>query len=81
LRKLGCEIIYDGRVAAVSGVEKLHGAEMYCTDLRGGAALVTAALAAQGESIITELQHIDRGYESFDENLLAIGARITRNGS
>lgn len=80
LKKLGCNIVQQGRIAVVSGVPMLHGAVMHCTDLRGGAALVTAALAAQGESIITELQHIDRGYESFDKNLMTLGAKIKRNG-
>lgn len=80
LRKLGCDIVHQGRIAVVTGVPELHGAMMRCTDLRGGAALVTAALAAQGESIISELQHIDRGYESFEQNLKALGANIIRNG-
>jgi UDP-N-acetylglucosamine 1-carboxyvinyltransferase len=48
------------------------------TDLRGGAALVIAALAAQGESVVEDLTHIDRGYEQFDKKLSGLGARITR---
>ena len=51
-----------GRAAVVLGVERLHGAAVRCTDLRGGAALCAAALAAEGETAISDITHIDRGY-------------------
>ena len=79
LRKLGANILTEGRAAVVEGVEKLAGARnLTCTDLRGGAAVVLAALAAQGESTVTGLAHIDRGYEDFEGNLSRLGADIKR---
>ncbi len=79
LNKLGAEIkVYD-RLAIVEGVEKLYGAEVKATDLRGGAALICAGLFAQGTTTITELKHIDRGYENIEYNLGLIGADIKRS--
>lgn len=78
LRKLGGDITVSGRTAVVRGVGELRGAHLEATDLRGGAALVVGALAARGESVITELRHIDRGYESLTEDLSALGADIER---
>lgn len=80
LRKLGADIMTQGRVAVVSGVEKLAPASVHCTDLRGGAALIVAALAAEGNSVITDLHHVDRGYEKFEDNLTTLGAVIARGG-
>lgn len=77
LRKLGGDIVTQGRVAVVTGVERLYGAHLTCTDLRGGAAMVVGAIAAEGASTVTELSHIDRGYERFAENLASLGVRIT----
>ncbi|MDR2606718.1 MAG: UDP-N-acetylglucosamine 1-carboxyvinyltransferase, partial [Oscillospiraceae bacterium] len=63
LQRLGADITVSGKTAIVCGVPKLKGVEMFAADLRGGAALVVAALGADGESTIRELRHIDRGYE------------------
>ena len=78
LMRLGAHVKVEGRVAVVEGVSRLSGAPVECTDLRGGAALVLAGLAAHGVTEITQLQHIERGYESMAETLSAVGARITR---
>lgn len=78
LVRLGARIVCQGRVAVVSGVDRLTGREVRCTDLRGGAAAVIAALAASGDTIVTELHHIERGYERFDDNLRTLGARIIK---
>ncbi len=78
LRSMGARIDVDGRTATVEGVSSLHGASVCAADLRGGAALVAAALGAEGKSIVTGLGHIDRGYEHFDENLRCLGADIHR---
>ena len=78
LTRMGARIPVDGRVAVVEGVDALQGATVACTDLRGGAALVVAALAAGGESRVTELGHLDRGYEDLTGCLAAVGAAIRR---
>ena len=78
LQRMGAEIKVEGRIAVVRGVRELHSATVYCTDLRGGAALAVAALAAQGESTLYQIEHIDRGYEQFEQNLSNIGASIRR---
>ncbi|MEG1875633.1 MAG: UDP-N-acetylglucosamine 1-carboxyvinyltransferase [Angelakisella sp.] len=78
LVRLGAQIVCQGRTAVVTGVTQLHGASLRCTDLRGGAALVVAALAAEGESVLTELQHIERGYQRFDESIRQLGGRIIK---
>ena len=67
-----------GRVAVVTGTETLHGAAVRCTDLRGGAALCVAALAAEGETRISETGHIDRGYQDIVGDLRGLGADIAR---
>ena len=76
LQRLGARIHTEGRVAVVTGVEALHGAPTVATDLRGGAALIIAALSAEGETDILDSGHVERGYESFDERLAALGADI-----
>ena len=78
LIRMGADIRVFGRTAVVTGREKLHGASVRCTDLRGGAALCVAALAAEGESRITETGHIDRGYEDIARDLRALGADVER---
>ena len=78
LARMGARIRVDGRVAVVEGVDALHGANLACTDLRGGAALMVAALAAAGETCLTELHHLDRGYENPVACLQAVGAAIQR---
>lgn len=78
LVRLGARIRVSGRVAVVEGVPALEGAPVTCTDLRGGAALVVAALAARGETEITGLSHLDRGYDDLTGCLAAVGASIRR---
>lgn len=76
LWRMGADITVEGRVAVVRGVEQLAGAQVVATDLRGGAALVLAALAARGESVIAGLSHLQRGYERLPAKLAALGARV-----
>ena len=78
LRRMGADIRVFGRVAVVNGVEALHGASVECTDLRGGAALCVAALAADGETRVGNLPHLDRGYENPERDLSRLGADIVR---
>ena len=78
LIRMGADIRVAGRVAVVTGAEKLRGAPVRCTDLRGGAALCVAALAAEGETSIDEIGHIDRGYECIERDLRTLGADIVR---
>ena len=75
-RRLGAQIQVDGKVAVIEGVEKLTGAPMRACDLRAGAAMVIAGLAAQGTTEIGCIQHIERGYENLVEKLAGIGADI-----
>lgn len=76
LRRMGADIQIAGRAAMVSGVGRLHGASLRSPDLRGGAALVVAALGAEGASQVSGLRHIRRGYQGLDKNLRALGADI-----
>ena len=76
LRKMGADICVDGRKAVVTGVERLNGAELLAEDLRGGAALVIAALSAEGKSSVSGVKHIKRGYDRLEENLKSLGADI-----
>ncbi|MDR0324556.1 MAG: UDP-N-acetylglucosamine 1-carboxyvinyltransferase [Oscillospiraceae bacterium] len=78
LLRMGADIQVEGRVAVVRGVPKLYGARVCATDLRGGAALAVAALAAEGETELSGLQHIDRGYERLEDVLASLGADIER---
>lgn len=78
LVRMGADITVEGRVALVRGVPRLHGARVECTDLRGGGALVAAALGAEGETVLTGLRHIDRGYERLEKMAEQLGGRITR---
>lgn len=78
LMRLGARIKVEGRVAIVEGVKSLSGAKLCAAELRGGAALVTAALAAEGTSEISGLGYIDRGYESIETALRSVGADIRR---
>lgn len=78
LIRMGADIKVEGKVAVVQGVKKLYGAQVYATDLRGGAALVLAGLNAEGRTIIDDIKHIDRGYESIEKNLGLLGAKIVR---
>ena len=78
LVKMGANITVKDRIAVVAGVPKLHGAAVKACDLRGGAALVIAALAAEGNTEIFGVEHIDRGYESIEQSFAAIGGNIER---
>ncbi len=78
LQRMGADMMVEGRTIVIRGVARLHGARVRATDLRGGAALVLAALAAEGTSTVEEVYHIDRGYERLEEKLKALGARIER---
>lgn len=78
LMRLGAKIKVEGRVAVVEGVPALSGAPVVCTDLRGGAALVVAALAAEGQTEIFDLHHLDRGYADLEQSLAQVGAVIRR---
>lgn len=78
LIKMGANIKLEGRVALIRGVSKLTGANINARDLRGGAALVLAGLAAEGTTVLNGIHHIDRGYEAIEEKLLMVGADIKR---
>lgn len=78
LLKMGADIDVRGRNAFVRGVKRLHGASVVCGDLRGGAALVLAALGAEGRSEVIDLSHVDRGYAGLEEKLTKLGASIKR---
>ncbi len=78
LRRMGADIHQDRNHAIIKGVKKLAGATVSASDLRAGASLVVAALMADGNSTIENLQHIDRGYENFEQKLRQLGAKIER---
>jgi UDP-N-acetylglucosamine 1-carboxyvinyltransferase len=78
LARLGAEIETSGNTAIVRGVAGLQGARVMATDLRASASLVIAGLVAQGETVIDRIYHLDRGYESIEEKLSRLGARIRR---
>ena len=75
---MGADIRLDGRTAVVQGVPALSGAYVEATDLRAGAALVTAAMMAEGASVVGNIHYIDRGYEHFEQKLSNLGAQIMR---
>ena len=78
LARMGADIKVEGKVAIVQGVPKLYGASVEATDLRGGAALVIAALAANGVTRINNISHIDRGYEAIETVISSLGGKIVR---
>jgi len=78
LRRMGADISVDGKVAIIEGTGYLTGAPVKATDLRAGAALIIAALAAHGTTEIDDIFHIERGYENIDEKFKLLGADITR---
>lgn len=78
LKRLGCNITVEGRVAVIEGVKQLTGAEVSATDLRAGAALVIGGLIAKGTTTIGNIKYIDRGYEDIEGKLRALGADIRR---
>jgi UDP-N-acetylglucosamine 1-carboxyvinyltransferase len=78
LIKMGAEILVNGRAAMINGRKKLSGTTLSATDLRAGAAMVIAGLVADGKTEVTELKHLDRGYENMEKKLLDLGAKIIR---
>ncbi|MBQ8309093.1 MAG: UDP-N-acetylglucosamine 1-carboxyvinyltransferase [Clostridia bacterium] len=78
IKRMGADVTVRGRTAVIRGVEKLHGARITAGDLRGGAALVLAALGAEGQSTVIDLSHVDRGYADFEYKLKKLGAKIRR---
>jgi len=78
LQRLGAEIAVHGNTATVTGVARLQGAKVMATDLRASASLVIAGLVAEGETLVDRIYHLDRGYESLETRLAALGARIER---
>ena len=79
LNRMGADIHVDMNAAFIRGVPRLYGATVEATDLRAGAALVIAGLAAQGRTIVEQIHHIDRGYEQIETMLTRLGARISRH--
>ena len=78
LNKMGANIIAQGQSAVFEGVDELFGAPVYATDLRAGAALVIAGIAAKGVTEVYNLKHIDRGYENIEDKFSSLGANIKR---
>ncbi len=78
LKRMGADITVEGKLAIIHGVEKLTGASVRATDLRAGAAMIIAALMADGTTEIRDIFHIDRGYENFEEKFVALGGDIKR---
>ncbi|MEM0929290.1 MAG: UDP-N-acetylglucosamine 1-carboxyvinyltransferase [Pseudomonadota bacterium] len=78
LRRLGADISVDGQIATVHGVPKLKGAPVMATDLRASMSLIIAALCAEGQSMISRVYHLDRGFERLDDKLRGVGALIER---
>jgi len=78
LVRMGADIKIDSRSAIIEGVEKLAGSKVKATDLRAGAALILAALKADGTTEVNDIYHIDRGYHNFDKKLRYLGADIIR---
>ena len=78
MQRLGADISIQGNTATVRGVERLQGACVMATDLRASAGLVIAALAAEGETVVDRIYHLDRGYEALEKKLSGLGARVER---
>jgi UDP-N-acetylglucosamine 1-carboxyvinyltransferase len=78
LVRMGADIKTEGRVAVVSGVNRLSGAKVLAPDLRGGAALCVAAVAAEGETTVSNVRLIDRGYDCIENALTRLGASVCR---
>ncbi|MGB8364301.1 MAG: UDP-N-acetylglucosamine 1-carboxyvinyltransferase [Rhizomicrobium sp.] len=81
LMRMGADVHIDGDTAVVTGVEKLKGAQVMATDLRASVSLVLAGLAAEGETIVNRVYHLDRGFERLEEKLSGVGAEIERLAS
>ena len=79
LQRMGARIQVKGNLSSIDGVQSLSGADVMVSDLRAGAALVLAGLAAQGKTTIHRVYHLDRGYEDLEKKLNAVGAKVTRS--
>jgi UDP-N-acetylglucosamine 1-carboxyvinyltransferase len=80
LQRMGADIALSGRSAHVTGVRRLSGAPVMATDLRASAGLIVAGLAGEGDTVVSRVYHIDRGYERIEEKLRSLGADIRREG-
>jgi UDP-N-acetylglucosamine 1-carboxyvinyltransferase len=78
LQRMGANIRIEGNVAVCTGVDKLTAAPVMATDLRASASLVLAGLAAEGDTLVDRIYHVDRGYERIEEKLRQLGAEIRR---
>jgi UDP-N-acetylglucosamine 1-carboxyvinyltransferase len=78
LIRMGASIEVDGNTAKVTGVEQLTGARVMATDLRASASLILAGLRAKGETVVSRVYHLDRGYERIEDKLRGVGANIER---
>ena len=78
LIRMGASIEVHGGTATVHGVEKLRGAPVMATDLRASVSLILAGMAAEGETVVSRVYHLDRGYERIEEKLGGVGAHIER---
>jgi UDP-N-acetylglucosamine 1-carboxyvinyltransferase len=78
LIRMGANIEVQGGTATVQGVDRLKGAPVMATDLRASVSLILAGLAAEGETLVSRVYHLDRGYEHVEEKLSAVGAQIER---
>ncbi len=78
LQRMGADIRLEGNTAVTQGVDRLTAAPVMATDLRASASLVLAGLVAKGDTSVDRIYHIDRGYESIEEKLAKLGARIRR---
>jgi len=78
LARLGAQIRLEGQTALIEGVEKLKGAPVMATDLRASVSLVIAALAAEGETMVNRVYHLDRGFERLEDKLVRCGADVSR---
>ena len=78
LKRLGANIHVEGQLAIIEGVPELYSSHVKATDLRAGAAMIIAGLMCNGTTHITDIYHIDRGYESFEKKFVQIGGQIER---
>ena len=78
LAKMGANVTIKDRMVFVVGKRYLHGAEVVAHDLRGGASLILAGLAARGTTVVTNINYVDRGYECIEQKLAMLGANINR---
>ena len=78
LNRMGADIRSEGKLAIIHGVDHLHGAHVEASDLRAGAGLILAGLAAEGETTVRNMKYVDRGYQNLEKNLTALGGRVHR---